>query len=104
VVDDLTTHIVCVGGDVLLEVSGEIDLATKQQFDAALIEAIDRAGQSVAVDLGGVGYLGSEAVGTLIRARERALKQSVVLRLVAVTPRVRRLLEITGTEDLLLPG
>jgi anti-anti-sigma factor len=104
VYDDLKTEIVCVGDDVLVEVTGEIDLATKDQFDIALRQAIALSRKFVSVDLGGVAYLGSEAVGSLLRARQRARKESVVLQLVAVTPRVRRLLEITGTAELLLPA
>jgi anti-anti-sigma factor len=104
VYDDLKAEIVCVGDDVLLAVTGEIDLATKDQFDTALLQAIALSKELVSVDLGGVAYLGSEAVGSLLRARQRAQKESVVLPLVAVTPRVRRLLEITGTAELVLPA
>ena len=89
-------------GIVAVSVSGEIDLATAPQLDAAFSTALDDAEVGVVFDLGGVTYFGSEGIRALVSACTRAdalhLRRTIV-----VSPIVRRVLEVANLEELVEP-
>lgn len=91
-------------GSVRLGVAGEIDLDTRDQFDAALSEAVAVAGDSVVVDLSEVAFMGSEGVNSLVRVRQQAHRHAVDVTVVAATPCVRLVLSVMGVSDLLADG
>jgi anti-anti-sigma factor len=83
-----------VEGDVaVLEVGGEVDLATVEQFRAALADA--QRSERVVVDLTGVSFMDSAGVNALVGAYHRSLPNGE-LRLVGMRSNVRRVFEITG--------
>jgi anti-anti-sigma factor len=86
-----------VDGSHLIVASGELDLASTSEMSA--IFAMSAAGpqESVVLDLMGVDFIDSSALGTILRAAQQL--ESVGKRLHVVTPDgpVKRLLEITGT-------
>jgi len=52
--------------------------------------------QSINIDLGGVDYLESSALGMLLIAKERAAARNVHLQLTKCTGRVREILDIAN--------
>jgi anti-sigma B factor antagonist len=87
-------------GSVTLSVTGEIDVATAP----ALRERIDgviEAGVVLVVDLLGVSFLDSTALGVLIAAHKRCEESGTVLRIVVSEPRLVKIFEITGLTELL---
>src|SRR5690348_8456729 len=53
---------------VMLSVAGDVDLATGQQLEREIAEAVDTAGPAgVVVDLGGVGFLDSSGISVLVK-------------------------------------
>lgn len=98
--EDLRTAVVHTGGIVLLSVAGEVDIATRDRFEAGLAEAVGAAIEAVEVDLGAVTYFGSQGVRGLLRASELAMERGVSLSVVACTPTTRRVFDITGSAHL----
>ncbi len=84
-------------GRVVLDVSGEIDLATAPQFETRL-GAVNTGG-SVVVDLTNVTFIDSTGLRVLISAHEKATEHGGRLAIVATEGPVTKLLAITGVDE-----
>jgi anti-sigma B factor antagonist len=87
-------------GSLRLAVTGEIDVATAPTLRERLDGAIDRGTGILIVDLLGVTFLDSTALGVLIGARERCQQQSMQLRIVLSEARIVKIFEITGLTEM----
>lgn len=84
---------------VVLSVSGEVDLVTAPDLEAAVARELTAAPARLVLDLSGVTFFGSLGLAALIRGMQLAAEHGV--RLVLVTNRlVLRTMELTTTEDL----
>ena len=83
-------------------VSGESDMACRQELAAALRAAVAKA-PVVAVDLAGVGFLDSNGLQCLLVAYQEALAKGKVLYVTGATGSVARVLDLTGVAQLLAP-
>jgi anti-sigma B factor antagonist len=84
-------------GVVLVDVTGEVDMLTSPQLRdqlVGLVQAQDT--ELVVVALGGVTFLGTSGLATLIEVREAAHAGGVELRLACAGRRVLRPLTIAG--------
>jgi anti-sigma B factor antagonist len=79
----------------VIEVRGDVDLATTPQFREALSEA-SAGGESIAVDLRGVPFMDSMGLGVLVGARRRAGESGADLALICSDGPIVRLLEVSG--------
>jgi anti-sigma B factor antagonist len=81
-------------GEVVLELRGEIDLATapRQLADVQRLAPNSR----VALDCSQVTFMDSSGVTMLILASRRSFDGGGTLRIVSPSPMVRRLLDISG--------
>lgn len=86
------------GGHVIVALSGEIDIATAPAVRDLLAGAAEKAVTGITVDLGMVTFLDAAGLGALAGAAGRVRHLPEGLRLVAVSPRVLRLLAITGLD------
>lgn len=59
------------GESTVLQVIGEVDMATAPQLRARLVDLVNRGGRSVIVDLTSVDLIDSTGLGVLIGARRR---------------------------------
>ena len=86
-----------VDGSHLIVAAGELDLASTSEMSA--IFAMSAAGpqDSVVLDLMGVDFIDSSALGTILRAAQQLEAVGKRLHVVAPDGPVKRLLEITGT-------
>ena len=84
---------------VIVEVSGEVDLATAPQLQRSFDQALREEPAPVVVDLNGVTFLGSIGLSLLIRAHGQAGPGR--LRVVAQTPAARRTIELTALGQVL---
>lgn len=84
-----------VGKAAVVEVAGDIDLHRSSQFQQSLLDVVDRNPERIIVDLGGVGYMDSSGVASLVKLLSRTRKTGVGLRLVGLTQRVQSVFEIT---------
>ena len=81
-----------------LRAAGEIDAATADRLEAALLDVVSTA-SSISVDLAAVNFMDSSGLRAMIIAMNAAREAGVSLRIVATTPAVDRLLEITGLTE-----
>ncbi len=89
------------GQVVVLSLFGEADLHGAPQLRDRLHRAIAEGDSDVVVDLRGVTFLDSMALGVLIGGMKRLRAQGRQLSLVGSRPEVRRLLEITELDRVL---
>jgi anti-sigma B factor antagonist len=75
---------------------GELDLYTAERLREKLADALELGGRRVLVDLTGVSFLDSTALGVLVGAAEALRSSGGQMVLVADDPRVTRVIEITG--------
>jgi anti-sigma B factor antagonist len=94
-----------VPGGWLVDVAGEVDLHTAPQLRAALDEATRddtaEAPPGVVVDLTGVGFIDSTGLGEIVGAHKALSRRDGQLHLAVTSPRVQRLLTLTGLDELL---
>jgi anti-sigma B factor antagonist len=81
-------------------VRGEVELATAPTLTAALEEGIRRSSGAFVVDLVAVDFLDSSGVACLVRARALLGRDDRALALVCPPGSVRRVLELTGIDEL----
>ena len=84
----------------VLRVQGELDLSTEHHVTWSVDQAMVEDCTVVAVDLSGVPFIDCSAIGTLVGAAHRLRAASGEMLIVGVSPQVRRLLELTGTDNL----
>lgn len=85
-------------GIAVVAVSGELDVATVERFDAAMDEALDAAPTTLVVDMTAVTFLDSSGLASLLRALRRIGFADGHLVLACANPTVLRLFEITRTD------
>jgi anti-sigma B factor antagonist len=84
-------------GDVpVIAVSGEIDVATAPQLRETLQGVISRGKTTIVLDLLGVTFLDSTALGVLVGALKRCRDAGGDLQVVVAEPRILKIFEITG--------
>jgi anti-sigma B factor antagonist len=88
------------GGWMVVTAVGEFDLLTAPRLHSVLIEAAVSAPAGIVVDLSGVTFIDSSALGVLVGAFNAARGAERVIRFVRPDARVMRLFEITGLTKL----
>jgi anti-sigma B factor antagonist len=84
----------------VIVVGGELDLNATPELKAAMHEAIDQGATTLVIDLGGVTFIDSTAIGALLAALNRLRRSGGALEIVCEDERVLRILEIVGIGDL----
>jgi anti-anti-sigma factor len=87
--------------DVIVRLSGEVDLSVEENLGAMFEEALASAPPSVVVDLSGVEFLDCSGVRALVRAHRAALQRNCVLTVRDPRPLVERVLRIVRVADVL---
>lgn len=86
----------------VLTLGGEFDLASSDVLREALLAGLDAcSGDRLLVDLSGVEFFDSTALGTLVVAHHHATSLGVQLILTGAPPRLQRLLDITQIDRLI---
>jgi anti-sigma B factor antagonist len=81
---------------LVVRVSGDLDLATSPRFSETLAGA--RAASHVVIDLTGCTFLDSSGVRALVQATRKIPESERRVDLVAGSPAILRVLEITGLD------
>lgn len=84
----------------IIRVTGAVHLLNGERFRADL-EEIEVNGPAVALDLAGLDYLDSNALVCLLALHERFALEGIALALVAPSPFVRKMVEITRLSEIL---
>jgi anti-anti-sigma factor len=80
----------------LIVVSGELDIAATPELSTVLLMAAGSPGSLVVLDLAGVEFIDSTALGTLLKAGGEIEAAGKRLRIVCAGGPVRQLLEMTN--------
>jgi len=91
-------------GQVVLQAMGELDLAGAATMEEMLSVACSVPAETVEVDASALTFLDVVALGVLLEAHERLLKESRGLSVRGAVGIVRRVFEITGLTSLLDDG
>ncbi len=83
-------------GVVVLHVSGELDTSSAEELTRPLTEHLVEDVRGVVVDLGGVRFLGSAGLESLVVGNQRASALGIPLVLVATNRATQRPIEATG--------
>ena len=89
-------------GVTVLAVAGELDLAIVPQLDAALEQLLPD--QPSFIDVAGVTFLASSAIGVIVRHATRLGTTGGSLRLRNPSEPIQYVLSVTGLTDLLEPS
>ena len=87
------------GGKPVLAILGEIDVSTAPELRDRLLTVAQSGRTIVVVDLSGVTFLDSTALGVLVSGLKRFRAAEGDLRLVVAGRNVAKVLEITGLTD-----
>ncbi len=90
------------GGQMVLSVTGEVDVATAAVLDR-VITSLDDGAERVVVDMSRVSFIDSTGSLTLTEIRRRLRQAGRELLVVDPSPFVSRVLAMTGTADLVRP-
>ena len=86
------------GSTEVVEVRGEVDIATAPLLRAVLDTVVGRRPTRVEVDLSGTTFMDAHALTTLSAVRRRLASRHATLAVRDPSPVVVRLLELSGTE------
>jgi len=87
-------------GERTLVVEGEVDLAEREEFGRQLSRLLAETHSPGFVDLSGVTFMDSSGISEIVEAQRRADHDGVELVLLAPSPPVRRVLDVTGVSGL----
>jgi len=82
-------------GVTIVVPTGDLDMGAADQVRRVLTELIDKGQLKLVMDLGGVGYIDSSGLGTLVAAMKQARAAGGNLKLCALQDDVRSIFEMT---------
>jgi anti-anti-sigma factor len=91
--------VTCCGGSAIVDVRGELDLATAPVVWDEITNVVP-ASRSLVIDLSAVTFIDSSGLGVLLRAQE-LLRPAGALLIRGPQPQARRLFELAGVERML---
>jgi len=77
---------------------GEVDIYTAPRFKECMLELLDGGAERLLVDLSGVSFIDSTALGVLIGGLRRVHDADGRMALIVTTSAVERVLNITGLD------
>ncbi|MFF4012384.1 STAS domain-containing protein [Streptomyces sp. NPDC001717] len=88
-------------GTVVCRLRGEIDIEARSHLHAAFTDAAACATRAVVIDCSRLEFADSTLLNALLQLRRDAAARRLALIVAAPAPQLLRLLELTGTVDLL---
>jgi len=89
-----------VSGAAIVDVQGDVDLSRSNEFQKSLLVVMDQKPERIVVNLAEVPYMDSSGVASLVKLLGQARRRGAVLRLAALTDRVRGIFEITRLDGI----
>lgn len=86
---------------IIVNVSGDVDLASADQLNSTLDEVLSGSPAHVIIDMTPVAFMDSTGLGVLVRALKRARENGTRLDLVISNERVLKVLAITQLDTVL---
>src|SRR4051794_28936756 len=88
-------------GQVTVRLTGELDLATRPEFDDALDEAVATGAPRITVDMRELAFIDSTGIGTLLRAVDAGRSNGHVVQFLRTDGPVDRTLNVAGVAAML---
>ena len=85
-------------GTFIVSAYGDVDLVTARELETELLETVDDGARRVVVDLTETTFLDSGGIHALVRAGESLRSSGLQFGIVCSSPRIKRILEITGID------
>lgn len=98
---DITTSDIEGAAGTVVAVTGELDVFTAPQLEAALQDQIGQGHSDLVVDLSGVEFLDSTGLGVMVKALKWAREAGGGLRVVATQERITKVFTITGLDEVM---
>lgn len=98
---ELTVAVARDGDEHTVTVAGELDVATAERVEQALMEAEAGDARAIVLDLSGLTFMDSTGVRLLVNANTRARTDDCRLTLVRGPAAVQRVMELSGVDELL---
>ena len=89
--------------EAVITLEGELDQSTAEGFVACALEVLDAKPRSVTIEAHRLTFTDSSGLSALLRVRGLAFVDHVAFRIRDPSPTLRRLVEVSGTEDWLMP-
>jgi anti-sigma B factor antagonist len=86
--------------ETIISVEGDIDLYSSPELRTAVLKAVPRATTGVGVHLGGVTYMDSSGVATLVEGLRSAKENGKTFSLVAPSTSVMKVLELARLDSI----
>lgn len=83
-------------GKAVIALQGRFDFNAHREFREAVEQALKAAGREIQVDLGGVDYLDSSALGMLLMLRDKAKGTSKEVSLANAAGSVKQVIDIAN--------
>jgi anti-sigma B factor antagonist len=83
-------------GVAVVEAVGELDIHTSVAFNETILDVIEEGVPRVAVDLTGVTFIDSSALGALVGGARRCAERGCEFMIVCPAGSVARVIEVTG--------
>jgi anti-sigma B factor antagonist len=99
--DEFFADIVTTDRRTVVRLVGELDLTTVPEVDAVVSKALSGATGTVAIDLAGVSFCDSTGLRFLILVNEESRRRNVPLLICHAQPAVRKVMRLTGADDVL---
>ena len=84
----------------MLALSGEVDVSNTPQVREAGLKLLSDGARKLVVDLSGIEYMDSAGLGTLVGLQKRLREVGGAMVIAGPQPRVRRLFDITGLDQI----
>lgn len=88
-----------IGGASLVRVSGEVDMSNSPAVRDTLMVLIGEKVPAIVIDLGGVTYMDSSGIATLIEGLQVTTSYGGKFRIAALTSKVRQVFELARLTD-----
>lgn len=96
---DLRLDVTEQSGWAVLAVGGEVDVATAPRLRERLLSLVNDQKYRIVVDMTAVDFIDSTGLGVLIGALKRVRTHEGDLRLICAQPRILKVFEITGLDQ-----
>lgn len=80
------------------KIRGEVDLATAEEFENAIMELVNTKEPRLELDLSGLDYIDSTGVGILMNVKKNLLEEGQDLVIINPTPNTLKLFKLTGID------
>jgi anti-sigma B factor antagonist len=87
-------------GCTVVQVAGELDMASAPDLRAGLKQAVDNGGDTIVLDLAGVRFIDSSGLGMIVLTYKELQLRAGRLCLAAVQPFVLKVLALTSVDSL----